>query len=515
MPFLKYTNEIAINMLKSIATAVLLLTAPTVAIAQQKRVVKLSIDQLHPAQTIESFGASDAWGCQFAGQWPDEKRNRMAELLFSNESTKEGQPLGIGLNFWRFSIGAGSAEQGASSTIRDEWKRQASFLGLDGNYDWDAMPGQVWFLKAAKKHGVKEFLAFVNSPHVRFTLNNRAYSTAGECNLDFSKLDLFTQDIATTIKGIKTLTGIELNYISPVNEPQWKWADPKQEGCPYTNEELARLVRNLSEQLIKNKLPTKIQISDAGQLDYLYGQGKSKGHQVKAFFDPDSKEYLAGLSNVDRSISGHSYFTTSPEKRAVDIRKKVAEEVAKIKDLRYWMSEYCVLGDDSLAGPGRDLGMETALFIAKLMHHDLSISNATSWQWWLAISPGDYKDGLVYIDRNKEDGKVYDSKLLWAMGNYSRFIKPGSRRLPVEMTGSDGNRIHVSAYQEGKKLVTVVVNRTDDNILLDLATNKTKYKKAETYVTSGQHNLFPLEKYNKQTEINIPAQSVTTVISNP
>ncbi|RZM29985.1 MAG: xylanase [Pedobacter sp.] len=501
-------------MLKSCKALLLLLFTTFYAVAQEKRTVKVTIDQLQPAQTIESFGASDAWGCQFAGQWPDEKRNRMAELLFSNESTKDGQPLGIGLNFWRFSIGAGSAEQGASSTIRDEWKRQASFLSLDGKYNWDAMPGQVWFLNAAKKYGVKDFLGFVNSPHVNFTLNKRAYSSEGQCNLDFSKLDLFTDDIVNTIKGVKKLTGIEFNYLSPVNEPQWKWADPKQEGCPYTNEELARLVRNLSEKLITSKLSTKIQVGDAGQLDYLYGQGKSKGHQVTAFFHPDSKEYLGGLKNVDHSISGHSYFTTSPERKAVDIRKKVAEEVAKIKDLRYWMSEYCVLGDDSLKGPGRDLGMETALFIAKLMHHDLSISNATSWQWWLAISPGDYKDGLIYIDRNKQDGKVYDSKLLWAMGNYSRFIKPGSKRLPVTMTGSDGNRLHISSYQAGNKLVTVVVNRTIEDVDIDLITNKNQYKTAEIHVTSAEYNLLPVQRYNKQAGITIPAQSVTTVVSS-
>jgi len=496
----------------TLATFFILFSAAQLT-AQDKPIVKVTIDYQHPAQAIESFGASDAWACQFAGLWPDEKRNRMAELLFSNKSAKDGQPLGIGLNFWRFSIGAGSAEQGTSSTITDEWHRQLSFLGLDGKYNWNAMPGQIWFLKAAKHYGVKEFLGFVNSPHVLFTLNQRAYSSAGKCNLDFSKLDQFTADLSATIKGIKKLTGIELNYLSPVNEPQWNWADHKQEGCPYTNEEIAKVVRNLSQRLISEKLSTKIQIGDAGQLDYLYAQGKSKGHQISSFFEPASASYLGGLSNVDRSISGHSYFTTSPEKKAVEIRTAVATEVARIKDLRYWMSEYCVLGDDSLKGSGRDLGMETALFIGKLIHHDLSISNATSWQWWLAISPNNYKDGLVYIDRSKEDGKVYDSKTLWAMGNYSRFIKPGSRRLPVTTSGSDSSRIHISSYQSGNKLITVVVNRTKTDLLVDLSDQKNTYKMAETYVTSAQYNLFPVEKYKSQHSINIPAASVTTIVS--
>ena len=476
-------------------------------------VLKILIDSKNPVQTIESFGASDAWACQFAGNWPDEKRNRMAELLFSNASDKNGQPLGIGLNLWRFSIGAGSAEQGSESTLRDEWHRQLSFLGLDGQYNWDAMPGQTWFLKAAKKHGVQKFLGFVNSPHVRFTLNKRAYSSRGECNLDFGKLDLFTADLAATIKGIKTLSGIELDYISPVNEPQWKWADSKQEGCPYTNSEIARVVKALSSTLKTEKLGTKIQVADAGQLDYLYGQGQSKGHQINQFFDPSSAEYLGNLSNVDRSISGHSYFTTSPEKRAVDIRSSVAIEVAKFKDLRYWMSEYCVLGDETLQGPGRDLGMKTALFIAKLIHHDLSISNATSWQWWLAISSNNYKDGLVYIDRNQTDGQVYDSKTLWAFGNYSRFIKPGSQRLPLQITGSSKEQFYASAYQVGKKIVTVLVNMQDTDLTVDLNNNGGKLKQTQLYVTSDQFNLFPVEKYKSPDQVQIPAKSVCTIVS--
>jgi hypothetical protein len=71
-----------------------------------------------------------------------------------------GQPKGIGLSLWRFNIGAGTAEQGAASGIKDEWRRAESFLNNDGTYNWDKQAGQVWFLKAAKERGVNEFLAF-------------------------------------------------------------------------------------------------------------------------------------------------------------------------------------------------------------------------------------------------------------------------------------------------------------------------------------------------------------------
>src|SRR6187551_3750191 len=62
-------------------------------------------------QVIRNFGASDAWTCQFVGLWPDDKRNQIADWLFSKEVDGNGTPRGIGLSLWRFNIGAGSASQ--------------------------------------------------------------------------------------------------------------------------------------------------------------------------------------------------------------------------------------------------------------------------------------------------------------------------------------------------------------------------------------------------------------------
>lgn len=481
----------------------------------QETPLKIEIDPAVTFQTIEGFGASDAWTCQFAGLWPAEKKDRMADLLFSTQTTKVGQPLGIGLNMWRFSIGGGSAAQGKASDIGDEWRRQYAFLQPDGTYDWNAMPGQTWFLKAAQNRGVKQFIGFVNSPHVLFTKNGKAYSTDGNCNLNFDKLPQFADYLVKTIKGIKKTTGIELSYLSPANEPQWKWNEHNQEGCPYNNTELAQLYRGVNDALVKNQMKTKIQIGEAGQLDYLYNNGNSaKGNQVQQFFNPASPNYVGNLANIDESISGHSYFTTSPEEKFIGVRKKTAEAVAQIKGLRYWMSEYCVLGDEVLKGEKRDLGMVTALFIARLIHHDLVISNATSWQWWLGVSTGDYKDGLVYIDKNKTDGQVYDSKLLWALGNYSRFINPGSKRLQVKTLGADVPQVNISSYQQNKKIVTVVVNPTENDLELNMEVKGSKQSAVQTYVTSDQYNLSPYKQYQDTKQVRIPAKSVTTVISN-
>ena len=88
-------------------------------------------------QTIHNFGASDAWSVQFVGEhWPLDKREKMADLLFSTGFDSHGNPEGIGLSLWRFNIGAGSARQGEESGIADPWRRSESFLSADSTYDW-------------------------------------------------------------------------------------------------------------------------------------------------------------------------------------------------------------------------------------------------------------------------------------------------------------------------------------------------------------------------------------------
>ncbi|WP_264480580.1 glycoside hydrolase, partial [Psychrobacter sp. I-STPA6b] len=88
------------------------------------------------------------------------------------------------------------------------------------------------------------------------------------------------------------------------------------------------------------------------------------------------------------------------------------------------------------AGPGRDLGISLALWTARIISTDIAVGGVTSWQWWTAISRGDYKDGLIHVDNGssngagdanycKNDGFIRDSKTLWALGNFSFFVKPG------------------------------------------------------------------------------------------
>jgi O-glycosyl hydrolase len=476
----------------------------------------LTIDPARTYQTIAHFGASDAWSCQFVGQWPDAKKNAIADLLFSRDTLASGQPKGIGLSIWRFNIGAGTAEQGAGSGIGDEWRRAESFLNNDGTYDWNKQAGQLWFLQAAKQRGVTSFLAFPNSPPVQYTLNGKGYASNKVPNLSAEKFDQYGQFMAAVVAGVRTRTGITFDYISPVNEPQWDWSDGGQEGTPFYNNQIAGITRSLSKALTDKQLPTKISIAEAGQIDFLYGDNgrQGKGTQISAFFDKTSADYLGNLANLTSAISYHSYFTTSPYSAAVTKRQQVAATTAGLSNLGIWMSEYCILGDNGgeINGSGKDLGIDPAVYIAKVIHNDLVNANASAWHWWLAITPYNYKDGLIYIDKNKTDGSYQPAKMLWAMGNFSRFVRPGAVRVHTTLS-QDNNGLLASAYRNTDgQLVMVIINSNPESQTVATTLASGKLTSLTTYTTSATADLSRSRIAASANSLTIPGKSVVTLV---
>jgi O-glycosyl hydrolase len=473
----------------------------------------IDIDVAKTYQTVDNFAASDAWAGQFVGNWPDAKREKIADLLFSLATHADGSPKGIGLSLWRFNIGGGSTQQGKASGIKDEWRRAESFLNSDGSYNWQNQVGQVWFLKAAKKRGVKQFLGFTNTPPVQFTRNGKAYANAGKVNIAPDKYDDFAGYLVNTIKGIEKISSIKFDYISPVNEPQWDWSDGKQEGCPYNNTEIAGLVRSISNKFNKEKLSSQILVGEAGSINYLFTKGDKpgKGNQVKDFFKAGSPNYLGSLSNISNTIAAHSYFTTSPLLASVKARKALADAIADVKGLGFWQSEYCILGDNAgeISGNKRDLGINAALYLASVIHTDLAVANASAWQWWTAISPYDYKDGLIYIDKNKTDGNFYSSKMLWAFGNYSRFIRPGAIRVDAHVSSGSATKLLVSAFKKDEALTLVIINPSANDVTIKLNTGTAKVQFATSYLTSQNAEL-QAGKVSGSSSV-IPGRSVVTI----
>lgn len=489
--------------------------------------ITLSLNLEQACQKIWAFGASDAWSTQFVGRdWPGNQREEIAELLFSRENDESGNPKGIGLSGWRFNIGGGSAELGGASNIWDEWRRAECFLNADGSYSWTRQTGQRWFAARAREYGLENLTAFVNSPPVHYTKNGLAWSDGGSsANLKDEHYQDFAVFLATVIKELGERDGIYFDHISPVNEPQWDWNQSSQEGSPFRNDEIARVVRLLSSELADKNLETEIEITDAAHIKYLYkySDKPDRGNQAIEFFSQESENFIGDLPNISYKLAGHSYFSTYPISYMLDERTQLWSSLTSLNtDLEFWQTEYCILEDNEvIKGSGRDLGMESAMYMSRLIHYDLTVANSSSWYWWLAISPYDYKDGLVYIDKSKTGGNIFESKLLWAMGNYSRFIRPGMNRYKVIRSDNKMNELSydgllVSGYasEDASRGIFVLVNYADHSYPVKVKTIDNRIaRKVSTYVTSSlaSDNL-KYSETNQESIISIPKRSVVTVV---
>ena len=329
--------------------------------------------------------------------------------------------------------------------------------------------------------------------------------------------------MATSLKGIEQHDGIHFDYICPVNEPDghWNWLGPKQEGSPATNREIARLVRETAKEFQKQRLTTQILVNESSDLRCMLGVYKTtweRGNLIRTFFSKDSTAtYLGATNNVPRLMVGHSYWTNTPVPFMRQIREQLRDTLARY-GLRFWQTELCIMSNDEEigGGGGYDFTMKTALYVARVIHHDLVFADAESWSWWRAVGEN-YKDGLirVYTTDHMRSGYAVDSRLMWALGNYSRFVRPGAVRYEVTSPEPfDPYGVMCSAYRNSNgQWVSVVINYSERIQLFSLQLSDQVVRKWQMYRTSDVSGETLKPVGITSGTVTLPPRSITTFVA--
>ncbi len=480
------------------------------AAADQPESYVLDLSVRH--QVIDNFGANDAWSMQKIGAWSETNKNQIAKLLFSTND-------GIGLSFWRFNLGAGINHQ----TIRDDWRTVESFGVSEGRYDWTRQANERWFLRAAKARGVQQFAATVYSPPPWLTrngLSNLGADTNSTTNLKPGAAPAFARYLTDILRHFRDdpdlAERIDFNYVFPVNEPQWEWQN-SQEGCRYSNGDLKQVFMALKAQLYREGLQTRILGPESGCIPDMYALDQLAREKWRADYG-DYLRLICGDASLSACFSGiityHSYWSDDVVTQLFQHRQQLGHELEQHPGWKIWQSEYCIMER------GRDLGMDSALRMARIIHGDLTLVNASSWQWWNAVASEDFKSGLIYTDY-KQPGDaetIHESKLLWVLGNYSRFIRPGMQR--VELRGpQDLKGLLASAYLEpySGRLVMVFVNLagSPQEVLVHSPSSPRSEGLPQSflpYTTSALENLAMGDKLDIDHSFVVPPRSVVTLV---
>lgn len=523
------------NKSKCIIAAVVALIANA---GQAQNATKITLNQGVKYQTIDNWAASDCWTAEWVGRYfSQSNKEKVAKWLFSTRMDANGNPTGIGLSSWRVNLGAGSATQGDDSAIEDETRRVDCFLQADGTYDWSRCPGQQYFMKAAKDYGVNDFVLFSNSAPVHYTKNGIAHcdKTTGSANLKDDCYDDFAEFLATTAKHF-TDEGYNITHISPVNEPSWDWQDNSQEGSHWTNATIAKLARELNTSITSRNLNTKMLIPEA--VAYTTLSGLFSENQLNAFWSQSSSNYLGDLPSLAPIVAAHSYWTFGTNYELEHARTTACDAAAKY-GVKIYQTEWSLLDNAPSKNTGFPEGgydaatrTDIALFMAKVIQCDMIYANAASWSYWTAMDREQWgqKDRfhLIRINANGDtgyesygslaaNGTVYDDMTLWALGNFSLFVRPGYQR--IGMTGADEiNGLLGSTYlsPDGKKMAIVIVNTgtSERTITLNAEGIDLNGYTINTYITDMYHRLrrdLTLAPTYQGGNLTITARSVTTI----
>ncbi|HXA34125.1 MAG TPA: glycoside hydrolase [Acidimicrobiales bacterium] len=457
------------------------------------------------AQTMDGFGASGAWWPNDLDKFPTAVQERVAHLLFS--------PSGIDLSTYRYNIGGGGVG------VTDPTRAVQTFLKTPGEYDWSADAGGMRFLRLAHAHGVPILEGFVNSAPTEWTTNHQ------NCGGKLVPGDetAYASYLAGVVHHLRSVDGITLSYISPMNEPDNSFGTCGQEGMAVPVDQRAAVVQSLGRALAETDPFSRV-IADESSLATFQ-------------FIPEVPQWLSvpGTSTWVAALAHHTYdFPTDTQAAPVSV-------LASRSGKPLWMTEICCYdgkGPGPVVGFGQqyDPTMTSGLWLADTIYQDLAVMGDSQFDWWTALSSqlgcdpvtdatcatslnnSGWNDGLLYYDPSyRSDGNhhIYTTKRYSVLGNFSRYVRPGAVRHRV--TGGPAG-VDVLAFKKGATWSVVVVNNAATgsapvDLRITLPDNST-IRSTGAFQTSATRDLAaisrPRYRAGAGAMVRIPSRSVTT-----
>jgi glucuronoarabinoxylan endo-1,4-beta-xylanase len=241
--------------------------------------------------------------------------------------------------------------------------------------------------------------------------------------------------------------GVPLAAISAQNEPDYN-TNGLYEMCLYNGTQMTALVKALGPALAPFNPPVRLIMPEPAVWNDLWA-GQDYVGAVMA--DSTAAGYVGILAT-------HQYGGTTPN--ALPAGKHL------------WETE---MSDFNPFDPG----IGQALGVANWIHTAVVNANVSAWHYWWLVCQGTDNEGLI---GKNSDGTL--TKRVFAMGNFSRFVRPGWTRLGT--TGTV-NQLLVSAYANlsTDDFAIVAVNTAGGSQTVTFGVTGPAVTSVTPYVTSG------------------------------
>ncbi|WP_190242958.1 Ig-like domain-containing protein [Arthrobacter globiformis] len=479
-------------------------------------------DPSYQGEAFEGWGTSLVWFANATGDYPDEVRNKLADMVFGDD--------GLNLNIARYNVGGGNAPDvkdylRAGGAVEGWWKAPAGTTREDKDW-WDPANPEHWNLDADQtqrwwvdriKNDITHWEAFSNSPPWFQTVSG--YVSGGfnssQDQLRTESVDDFSSYLVGVVKRLEKAHGIKIDTIDPMNEPNTPYwgtslnasgqpVGGRQEGAHMGPELQQKVVQSLAKALASAETGAVISAMDETNPSTFANNWNS--------YSAEAKENVAQL-NV------HTYGTG---------QRTSVRDIAKGEDKPLWMSE---TGGSWMDGQNFT-SMQPGLGLAQHMVNDLRELEPEAWVFWQPVE--DYNNmkpgGESAIGSNwgeiqlpfdcaagdtLESCPIYTNTKYNTARNFTHFIKPGDRLVKVDDLNSAA-----AVSDSGATVVHVNDSKQQRPVALDLSRfGAIQGNATVTPVTSDASGALvegePVAVGKDRTAVlTVPAESVTTFLVN-
>jgi glucuronoarabinoxylan endo-1,4-beta-xylanase len=445
----------------------ILFSLVVIACVPQKAVAAgatVTVDYSQPKQTVAGFGASITWLAGDLSNFSAANQTALLDALYSTSVPSAGLSI----------IRAGSM--------------LCEFNPSAGVYNWNhpLIQGEIsWMSRVKSTYAVNQFLVTTWTPPAFMKSNN-------SCSNGGSVLTQYYPDLANTMvlwmQNAQTSLGQQINVWSVQNEPS---NSTSYDSAIYTPAQFISFVTGyLKPAMLSAGLTTRIAAPEPS----VWG-GPS-------YFDPNwGFPILQNQPQMDADVgilTTHDYGANaslaSPSQAALQYQKPI------------WQTEV-------YKGHTYNGSITDALTWADSIHGALSAGNFNAWCYWWALDP--YNDNQALIAYNNSTWTFQVPKRVYAIGNFSRFMRPGSIVVTTSSTNSNIQATAVSPTSGSVALVLANQSKSSVTVTVSLSNLASPPSSVIPYRTSATENQAPLTAIpvtGGSFTITIPGSSIVTVV---
>jgi len=294
----------------------------------------------------------------------------------------------------------------------------------------------------------------------------------------------FADYLTAYVLQYKARFGVNIYGVSIANEPNKIVSYGSSQWTAQSIHDF--ILNNLGPTFQKNNVTAKIMVPELA--------GWNMSLASTTFDDPNAVAFVGVAAAHDYDMS------YDPAQIAV----------AKMLNLPVWQTE---VSDLAPSNPSIANGLKWAINI----HNHMTQPETNAWLYWAGIL--DAKDsqtgqGLILFDNSS--GTFTVPKRFYALGQFSKFIRPGYVRLDCAPSPMPG--LYTSAYKDpvAGKFVVVAINRNTDTEVFKIQLNVSLQKMVK-YTTTSATNMAMATVASSlpsgSVQVSVPPLSITTFVS--